>query len=300
MTSFLRRDAQEPQDPRYRNIRVQIEDASFSTGAINLRSEVALDPRNRDEWEPLLDEALLEEKQEGGSSVIGAAFNVVNLFMGVTLLSIVYAVAQGGLMSFVPLVVAGAFMCLSGCFLGGCLEMLPAGSSPGYPDVAGLIWGSPGRVAAVVFCFMELFGNAAMNLIVMWTEIESLMTIVIPGGLLGLSVHNTAVVFGSAALLPLFLTGNLRTLSYLSLVGIVCTVVITVAVLSLVVVDPGREVFPEGQAPGYDLASPKMLLSAGIFSMALSQHSALPAVRNSLADPSQFNRSAITHPAPGL
>lgn len=38
----------------------------------------------------------------------------VNLFMGVALLSIVYAVAQGGWLSFVPLLAAGMVMCLSG------------------------------------------------------------------------------------------------------------------------------------------------------------------------------------------
>jgi amino acid transporter len=38
----------------------------------------------------------------------------VNLFMGVALLSIVYAVAQGGWMSFVPLIFSGVVMCLSG------------------------------------------------------------------------------------------------------------------------------------------------------------------------------------------
>jgi vesicular inhibitory amino acid transporter len=296
VSPLLGKGASHPDEANYRynNIRFRIEDRSI-TGTIRLQGEVSIDPRHQELWEPLLDEALLVEKQGGGSSVLGAMFNVVNLFMGVTLLSVVYAVAQGGILSFVSLLLAGFFMCLSGCFLGGCLGEIPAASAPSYADAAGLIWGPAGRVLAVTFCFMELFGNAAMNLIVMWYEIESLMKIALPDGLFGLDVHNLAVVCGSLGLLPLFLTGNLKTLSYLSLVGIVCTVIVTLAVLSLAVVDPKREVFPEGHKPGYELATPKVLLSAGIFCMALSQHSALPAVRNSLADPKKFNRCAGLH-----
>lgn len=82
---------------------------------------------------------------------------------------------------------------------------------------------------------------------------------------------------------------SLTRLLFPSQVGILCTVVVTVVVSSLVVVDPGRNAFPPGEAPGHEVANPKgALLGIGIFSIALSQHSALPTLRNSLADPSQF------------
>lgn len=103
--------------------------------------------------------------------------------------------------------------------LGLCLDEMGEGQSPSYPELATHTWGSPGRVVAVVFCFLELFGNACMNLIVMWHEVESLMGALPGGGLLGLSVHNSTVLLGVVAIMPLLLTGNLKTLSYLSFVS---------------------------------------------------------------------------------
>jgi len=246
-----------------------------------------------DDWSTAL-EPHREPAQAQGLSVMGAVFNVVNLFMGVALLSIVYAVAQGGWISLLPLALSGAFMCLSACSLGLCLEEFPKGARPSYADAAALTWGRAGRVASAGLCFMELFGNACMNLIVMWHEVESLLSSAGgSGGLLGLGSHNAAVLIGSAALLPFFLMGDLRALSYLSLVGIVCTIVVTLSVLSLVVVDPGRTAFPEGETPGHELANRGALLGVGIFSIALSQHSALPSVRNSLARPESFRRVMV-------
>lgn len=278
--------------PRLRQLKLSVENASFS-GSFRAEREVLVSGSviEANGFAPELEEYLKEQREATrraqGSSVMGATFNVVNLFMGVALLSIVYAVAQGGWMSFLPLIFSGVVMCLSALLLGACLEEVGgADGSPSYPELAAFAWGSPGRAVAVVFCFLELFGNACMNLIVMWHEVESLITHV--GGLPGLSVHDTAVVVGILAILPLLLTGNLKTLSYLSLVGIVCTMVVTGVVSSLVVVDPARSVFPPGEAPGHEVANPEVLLSVGIFAIALSQHSALPTLRNSLADPSQF------------
>lgn len=103
------------------------------------------------------------------------------------------------------------------CLLGSCLSELPDDVPQSYPDVATLAFGSPGRYVAIVFCFMELFGNACMNLIVMLQEVESLIR---QAGrtVFGLAPHNSAILLGSALMLPFFLMGNLKTLSYLSLV----------------------------------------------------------------------------------
>eukprot|EP00873_Tetraselmis_striata_P008942 jgi/Tetstr1/429206/TSEL_019158.t1 len=287
-------DHHTPIPPRLRALKLSVEVAS-SSGSFRKEREVLVTESviGENGFAPELEEYLRAQRQEArkatGSSVMGAVFNVVNLFMGVALLSIVYAVAQGGWLSFVPLLAAGMVMCLSALLLGLCLDEMGEGQSPSYPELATHTWGSPGRVVAVVFCFLELFGNACMNLIVMWHEVESLMGALPGGGLLGLSVHNSTVLLGVVAIMPLLLTGNLKTLSYLSFVGILCTVVVTVVVSSLVVVDPGRNAFPPGEAPGHEVANPKgALLGIGIFSIALSQHSALPTLRNSLADPSQF------------
>lgn len=253
--------------PRVQKLRILVEQESFGSQTIRLEHEVSIgaDAQPEDFAEV---EEYIRQRRGSGSSVIAAVFNTVrglaappppsaslvmkpppppkvNLFMGVALLSIVYAVAQGGFMSFVPLVLAGCLMCLSGppspssprpppprvltpltlsglagSLLGSCMEEFPATSRPSYPDIATRAWGQGGRSAAVIFCFLELYGNSCMNLIVLWQECESLLSS--KHGIFGLSPRDTAVLLGSLAILPFFLMGNLETLSYLSFVSAPC------------------------------------------------------------------------------
>jgi vesicular inhibitory amino acid transporter len=106
-------------------------------------------------------------------------------------------------------------------------------------------------------------------------------------------VHLAAVVV--LALLPLLALPSFRRLTPLSAIGCAATVAVAAAVGACVAVDPHRMHFGGGgrgtPPPPHALLRPAGLArSLGIFSVAVSGHSSLPALRSSLADPSLFPR----------
>lgn len=73
--------------------------------------------------------------QTGGTSFKQTCFNTVNLFLGVGLLSMPYALKIGGWVALAPLVLAAALFCLSALLIVSAFDRLPPAVQRTYPEL---------------------------------------------------------------------------------------------------------------------------------------------------------------------
>ncbi|KAK9825697.1 hypothetical protein WJX81_006348 [Elliptochloris bilobata] len=222
-----------------------------------------------------------------GATVLQAVFNVVNIFIGMGMLSMPYAVMLGGWLSLGALVVAAAVFCVSGLLIVKNFDKVPAGMPHTYPALGVCVLGPSGRYVVGVSTVAEFFGASCIMLVILWKEIETLMD---DSGVLGMSVHHTAIIVGTLAIAPLLFIPSFKKLSWLSMAGCLSTVLVTITVVAAVALDPKRDKMPTQPPAGHTLVKRGILEAFGIFAISVSGHTSLPVLRNSMKNPKDFNK----------
>ncbi|CAL5228951.1 g12183 [Coccomyxa viridis] len=266
-----------------------------------------------------------------GASLFQATFNMVNIFMGIGLLSMPYAMSQSGWLGMVALGIATAVFCISGKLIVRNFEKMPADVAHTYPALGQYALGRTGFWGISALAFTEFFGDSLIVLIVMWQEISALLSPmqgvqalgpvgryvvgffalsefyggscivlvviwrelqgVLPRdtNIAGLSPFAFSVIAGIVATFPLMFIPSFKKLSWLSLLGCISTVVVTVTVVAAVAMDPMREKMPQQPAPRHGVLRWGIFESIGIFAVSVSGHSSLPVLRNSMKRPQAFD-----------
>ncbi|CAL8462945.1 g2479 [Coccomyxa elongata] len=223
-----------------------------------------------------------------GATLFQATFNMVNIFMGIGLLSMPFAMKQGGWVGMAALAVATAVFCLSGKLIVRNFEKMPPDTSHTYPALGRLALGKTGFYTVGTLAFTEFFGDSLIVLIVMWQELAAVLP---KGGLvMGLSPFHFSVVVCTLATAPLMFIPSFKKLSWLSMLGCISTVLVTITVLAAVAMDPFRQHQPIQPPAGHDVARWGIFESMGIFAVSVSGHSSLPVLRNSMKQPRAFDK----------
>ena len=98
-----------------------------------------------------------------------------NIFIGLGLLTIPYAVKKGG---WAALGALGLLVPLFGCsgqLICGAFDCLPPRAPRSYPELGRAAGGRAGQRAVLLFCGLELFGATVMLLMVAWQQLELLL-----------------------------------------------------------------------------------------------------------------------------
>ncbi|EIE27286.1 hypothetical protein COCSUDRAFT_45803 [Coccomyxa subellipsoidea C-169] len=256
---------------------------------------------------------------------------MVNIFMGIGLLSMPFAMKQGGWVGMGALAAATAVFCLSGKLIVRNFDKMPPNTSHTYPALGRLAMGKAGFYTVGSLAFAEFFGDSLIVLIVMWQELMAvlpdrgelalgppgrflvgflalteffggscIMLVVIWREFLGL-VHPHGVILGmtpfyfsvvacTVATAPLMFIPSFKKLSWLSMLGCISTVLVTITVLAAVGMDPFREKQPIQPPAGHSVARWGIFESMGIFAVSVSGHSSLPVLRNSMKQPQAFDK----------
>eukprot|EP00884_Botryococcus_braunii_P012581 jgi/Botrbrau1/21323/Bobra.0184s0033.1 len=170
-----------------------------------------------------------------GTTRVQATINVVNIYMGIGLLSMPYAMRLGGWLAIGALFLATTTFCYSGRLLVKAFDKLPPGAVHTYPALGVAAIGRPGKYLVASLAMTEYFAASALMLIVIWKE---LLVLVHFDGLLTTSVFSSVVLVSLAGTLPLLLIPSFRRLSWLSGLGCLCSTLITITVLACVAMDP--------------------------------------------------------------
>ncbi|KAF6150312.1 hypothetical protein GIB67_034011, partial [Kingdonia uniflora] len=211
-----------------------------------------------------------------------AVLNGINVLCGVGILTVPYAIKQGGWMSLSILLIFGITSCYTGILLKRCLD-----SSPGlqtYPDIGQAAFGSAGRLTIAIILYVELYICCVEYITLMSDNLSSLF----PDAHLNFSgIHlNSEYLFAlttTLTVLPTVWLRNLSLLSYLSAGGVVASLVVVVCLLWVGVVDKVG-FHPSGTA--LDLSN--LPVSLGLYGFCYAGHSVFPNIYSSMKNPSQF------------
>lgn len=176
-----------------------------------------------------------------GASVQQTTFNLINVFMGIGLLSMPYAMRLSGWAGLGGLLLAATLFCISGKLIVRGFDRIPAGVPQSYSQLGKAALGKPGKILVLTFAMLEFFGASCMTLIVVWKQVETFLP---DEGGLGLSPLHLSATVATAAVFPLLLIPSLRHLSHLSWLGFVSTIVVMAAVMASTAVDPHRRAAP--------------------------------------------------------
>eukprot|EP00736_Rhodelphis_marinus_P000241 Rmarinus@m.18951 len=241
-----------------------------------VQTEIEIGQFTSEEVKPLLhdrdSDVLVEEfSTEKKSGVALASFNTINIYAGLGLLSMPYALAIGGFLSLIVLLFS--FFLLY--YTGNCIvEVFDFARVTTYPEVAEKTFGKFGANIVRFLIIVELWGLIAVLFVFQWGTLLA----IIPGATI-----KWVSMLSVLAVLPTVWIPNLSKISFISVIGTGAVVMLVVAVVGIFSGD--AQVVHHQK---YDIYSHGIALSAGIYMLSLGGHSCLPALYNSVAQPKKF------------
>ncbi|URE17144.1 amino acid transporter [Musa troglodytarum] len=151
-------------------------------------------------------------------------------FAGFGILSIPYAVSQGGWLSMILLLTIAVVCCYTGILLQRCMDSNSLVKT--YPDIGEIAFGHKGRILVSVFLYLELYLVATEFLILEGDNMEKLFprkSFVIAG--LKIGGKQAFTLLGALVILPTTWLRSLDLLSYVSLGGVLASLVVVASVL---------------------------------------------------------------------
>uniref|UniRef100_A0A0D9V2K5 Amino acid transporter transmembrane domain-containing protein n=1 Tax=Leersia perrieri TaxID=77586 RepID=A0A0D9V2K5_9ORYZ len=175
------------------------------------------------------------------SSFWRSCLNLSNVISGIGMLSVPYALAQGGWLSLVLFALVGAVCFYTGRLIDRCMRAEESVRS--YPDIGHLAFGAHGRTVIGAVMYVELYLVAISFLVLEGDNLDKLL----PGtvvDLLGYRVHGKQlfVLVAAAFILPTTWLKNLSMLAYVSAVGLVASVALTASLVWAGVAEKGFHV----------------------------------------------------------
>ncbi|KAI4341842.1 hypothetical protein MLD38_026517 [Melastoma candidum] len=215
-------------------------------------------------------------------SLSQATLNGINVLCGIGILAVPSAIYEAGWLSLLLLAVFSLVCCYTGVLLKRCLD-----SSPGlktYPDIGQAAFGVYGRLIVAIILYIELYASCVEYTIMIGDNLATLFPNAyanVAG--LGLGPHQLFAIAATLVALPTCWLRNLTLLSYISVSGVVSSILIVFCLLWVGVVnDVGFH--PGGTA--IKIAS--LPFAAGIYGFCYAGHSVFPNIYTSMRRPSQF------------
>ncbi|CAL5027919.1 unnamed protein product [Urochloa decumbens] len=219
----------------------------------------------------------------GKTGFLKTCFNGVNALSGIGLLSIPYALSQGGWSSLSIFLAIAIICCYTGVLLQRCMDASPLVST--YPDIGALAFGRRGRLAVAAFMYLELYLVAVDFLILEGDNLHKLFPSVSGFRLGGLrvSAKQGFVLAATLAVLPTTWFSSLGVLAYAAACGALASVVLVAAVVWVAVFD-GVGFHQRGRLVHWaGLPS-----AVSLFSFCFSGHAVFPMIYNGMKDRKRF------------
>ncbi|CAF1792997.1 hypothetical protein HID58_092002 [Brassica napus] len=216
-------------------------------------------------------------------SVSQSILNGTNVLCGLGLITMPYAIKESGWLGLIILSFFGVITCYTGILLKRCLE-----SSPGlqtYPDIGQAAFGITGRCIISILLYIELYAACVEYIIMMSDNVSGLFPNVSLSITPGLSLDSaqTFAVLTTILVLPTVWLKDLSLLSYLSVGGVLASVLLGLCLFWVGAVD-GIGFHATGKLMDFG----NLPVAIGIFGFGYSGHSVFPNIYSSMKDPSKF------------
>jgi vesicular inhibitory amino acid transporter len=204
--------------------------------------------------------------------------------MGVGMLSMPYAMRLGGWAGLGALAGSLALFNVSAHALVAGLGRLPPGAPPTYPALGAAAFGDRGKGIVTLLAVAEFGGGAVLTLAFAFSQAHLFFPASAP--------LSRVAPWVLAAIAPLLAVPSFSKLTSLSALGNIASVAVFGGVALCALADPSRAHAAHAHAttpPPHHAIGWGVLRAAGIFSVAVSGHSSLPALRASMARPEKFH-----------
>lgn len=211
-----------------------------------------------------------------------AVINGINVLCGVGILSTPYAVKQGGWIGLSILFIFAILACYTGILLRRCLDSEPGLET--YPDIGQAAFGTKGRILVSIILYLELYACCVEYIILESDNLSSLFpNAKLDLGGLHLNSHVLFAVVTTLVVLPTTWLRDLSILSFISVGGVVASILVVVALSWAGLVDQIGF-----QNKGTSLNIPGIPIAIGLYGYCYSGHGIFPNIYTSLKQPNQY------------
>lgn len=223
-----------------------------------------------------------------GSTFGQALLNGINVLCGVGILSAPYAVKEGGWLSLAILLMFAVLSFYTGLLLRYCLDSAPGLET--YPDIGQAAFGKLGRIVISIILYVELYACCVEYIILESDNLSSLF----PNAhltLLGyeLGSHHLFALAATLAVLPTCWLRDLSILSYISVGGVIASILVVLCLFWVGLVD---QVGFVGKGTTLNLST--LPVAIGLYGYCYSGHAVYPNIYTSMANRSQYPAVLLT------
>ncbi|CAI0448018.1 unnamed protein product [Linum tenue] len=234
-----------------------------------------------------------QDPKPKGTTFLRTCFNGLNALSGVGILSIPFALSQGGWLSLALLLLVAVLCFYTGLLLKRCMDSDLHIRT--YPDIGERAFGYKGRALVSIFLYMELYLVAVEFLILEGDNLDKLFPhTAFRIGSLEIGGKEAFILLSGLVILPTTWLKSLGVLAYVSVGGVLASIVLAVCVFWVGAVDgvgfheSGRILRLEG-----------LPTAISLFTFCYCGHAVFPTLCNSMKDRTQFSKviktSIISH-----
>ncbi|XP_077251550.1 amino acid transporter AVT1I-like isoform X1 [Tasmannia lanceolata] len=218
------------------------------------------------------------------TSFIRTLLDGLNAMSGVGILSIPFALSEGGWLSLIPLFLVGILCFYTGILLRRCMDTHP--SIKTYPDIGERAFGYKGRVTIVLLTYLQLYLVAIMFLLSEGDNLHKLFpnaSFEIFGIRLG--GKKAFVLLSALIVLPTIRSKILSLLDYVFAGGVLASLIVVGSVFWAGAVD-GVGFYRRGRL----LNMSGMPIAGSLYAFCYCGHATFPTIYTSMKDRSQFSK----------
>ncbi|PHT49014.1 hypothetical protein CQW23_13222 [Capsicum baccatum] len=217
-----------------------------------------------------------------GTSFFRTCFNGINALSGIGIISVPYALSEGGWLCMMILFLVAIISCYTGLLLQKCMSVSP--SIKTYPDIGEFAFGNKGRILISIFLYLELYFVAIEFLILEGDNLHKLFpNAKIHVGCLKIVGREFFVFLVAIIILPTTWLRSLGLLAYISAGGVLASVVLVCSVFWVGAVD-GIGFEEKGVIWRWN----GLINAISMFTFCYCGHAVFPTICNSTKDRSQF------------
>ncbi|XP_058083501.1 amino acid transporter AVT1J-like [Magnolia sinica] len=227
------------------------------------------------------------KNQPQGTTFPRTLLNGLNALSGVGILSIPYALSEGGWLSLIPFLLVAIICCYTGLLLRRCIDADARIET--YPDIGKHAFGSKGKITIALFMYLELYLVAIEFLILEGDNLEKLF----PNTdfeIMGLKIGGKQgfVLLTALVILPTMWLRSLGLLAYVSAGGVLASITLVASVFWTGAVDG---VGFHGRGAFFNLSG--LPTGISVYAFCYCGHAVFPTIYTSMKDRSQFSKMLI-------
>nr|GLL40358.1 vacuolar amino acid transporter 1-like [Ipomoea trifida] len=230
-----------------------------------------------------------QSDDDQGTPFWKSCFNGLNTFSGVGILSVPYALSEGGWLCLMIMVLVAISCCYTGLLLQKCMDSSQRINTT-YPDIGERAFGNKGRWLISTFMYLELYFVSVEFLILEGDNLQKLFPNAnVHLGQLKLGPKQAFVLLVALVILPTTWLRNLGLLAYVSAGGVLASLLLVCCTFWIGAKD-GVGFHERGEVWG---SLSGVIRALSLFSFCYSGHPVIPSLRNSMRDRTQFSKVLI-------